>query len=98
MVEIKWLKEARLDLRDIFDYISRDSERYAQRQVNRILERTEILSKQLWAGKIVDEINNPEIRELVEGNYRIIYRVIEEKKVDILMIHHGARDLSRRIK
>ncbi|MFA0960912.1 type II toxin-antitoxin system RelE/ParE family toxin [Roseivirga sp. BDSF3-8] len=69
MVEIRWLKEARLDLKDIFDYISRDSKRYAQRQVDRIFQKTQIIETQIRAGKIVEEINNPAVREIIEGNY-----------------------------
>ncbi|MBL0765022.1 type II toxin-antitoxin system RelE/ParE family toxin [Marivirga atlantica] len=42
MVEIIWLEEARLDLKDIFDYISRESKRYAQRQVDKIFERAQL--------------------------------------------------------
>ncbi|QSE99435.1 type II toxin-antitoxin system RelE/ParE family toxin [Fulvivirga lutea] len=76
--------------------MSRDSKRYAQHQIDRIFERTQILTSQLRVGKVVEEINKPEIRELIEGNYRIIYRIIDEKTVDILMVHHGARDLVRR--
>ncbi|WP_374443481.1 type II toxin-antitoxin system RelE/ParE family toxin [Epilithonimonas sp.] len=37
------------------------------------------------------------MREIIEGNYRIIYRIISENEVHILMVHHGARDLIRRI-
>ncbi|MEQ9166504.1 MAG: type II toxin-antitoxin system RelE/ParE family toxin [Fulvivirga sp.] len=98
MVEVRWLTDAKLDLKDIFDYISRDSKRYAQHQIDRIFERTQTLTSQLRAGKVVEEINKPNIRELIEGNYRIIYRIIDEETVDILMVHHGARDLIRRIK
>ena len=47
---------------------------------------------------MVDEFNNSTIRELIEGNYRIIYRIINETEVNILMVHHGARDLVRRLK
>lgn len=98
MVQIIWLKEARVDLKDIYDYISRDSKRYAVRQVDQIFSRTQILKNQLRAGKVVEEINKSEIRELIEGNYRIIYRIINENTLNILMVHHGARDLARRIK
>ena len=42
------------------------------------------------------EINRENIRELIEGNYRIIYKILEENKIDILTIHHSARDLTRR--
>lgn len=98
MVEIRWLKEARDDLRDIYDYISLDSERYAKRQIDKLINRTQILKNQIRVGKEVEEINTPEIRELIEGNYRIIYRILNENQVHILMVHHGARDLIRRIK
>ena len=98
MVEVRWLKEAKDDLRDIYDYISLDSERYAKHQIEKLLKRTQILKNHLRVGKVVEEINKPEVREIIEGNYRIIYRIVNENKVHILMIHHGARDLKRRIK
>jgi addiction module RelE/StbE family toxin len=97
MVQIKWLRKALLDLQDIYDYISKDSERYAQRQINKIVKRTIILKTQLECGKIVPEINRSDIRELVEGRYRIIYKIVNDNLVHILMIHHSLRDLSRRV-
>ena len=97
MVEIIWLEEARLDLKDIFDYISRDSKRYAQRQVDKVFERAQLLLTHINAGKIVEEIGQSEIRELIEGNYRIVYRIIDKEKVHILLVHHGARDLTKRL-
>lgn len=97
MVEIKWLREAKDDLNDIFEYISRDSERYALRQVEKIFEKSLTLKSHIRSRKIVEEINKPEIREIVEGNYRIIYRIINESEINILMVHHGARDISKRI-
>ena len=97
MVRISWLLEARQDLKEIFEYISLDSTRYAILQLERIYSRTEILKSQPSIGKLVEELGNPNIRELVEGNYRIIYRIVDQTNVHILMVHHGARDLSRRI-
>ena len=97
MVRISWLLEARQDLKEIFEYISLDSPRYAILQLERIYSRTEILKKQPLVGKLVEEIENPKIRELVEGSYRIIYRIVDQNNIHILMVHHSARDLSRRI-
>ena len=37
------------------------------------------------------ENGRKEVRELVEGYYRIIYRIRSSKEVQILTIHHGAR-------
>ncbi|MBL0765023.1 type II toxin-antitoxin system RelE/ParE family toxin [Marivirga atlantica] len=49
------------------------------------------------SGKIVEGIGQLEIRELIEGNYRIVYRIIDKEKVHILLVHHGARDLTKRL-
>lgn len=68
MVQIKWLVSAKNDLKEIYDYISFDSKRYAKLQVERIQNKTEILKSQIKIGKIVEEINDPEVREVVEGN------------------------------
>lgn len=97
MVQVKWLIEAKIDLKEIHDYIALDSKKYAKIQVKRIKEHTEILKLQPKIGKQVEEINHPEVREIIIGNYRIIYRNVSSKIIDILMIHHGARDMFRRI-
>ncbi len=43
------------------------------------------------------QIENEQIRELIEGSYRIIYKVVSNSQVDILTIHHSARDLTKRL-
>ncbi|MEA3447449.1 MAG: type II toxin-antitoxin system RelE/ParE family toxin [Bacteroidota bacterium] len=45
---------------------------------------------------MVPEIGASNIRELIEGNYRIIYRIVKEDQINILTIHHAARDLRKR--
>ena len=96
MVRIKWTKQSKEDLKSIAEYISIDSIKFAKLKVIRIKARTSILKSHIRIGKITPEINDPNIRELVDGNYRIIYRVLSEKHVDILTIHHSARDLTKR--
>lgn len=98
MVRIEWLTEAKVDLKNIYDYIALDSKRYSRLQVEKIKNATVILKTQQKIGKTVREIENSNIRELIEGNYRIIYRVVNPKTIHILMIHRGSRDLFRRIK
>jgi toxin ParE1/3/4 len=96
MVQIKWLRQAIADLNEIYEYISQDSARYAERQVERIWERTLILKQHLHAGKKVNELNREDICELIEGRFRIIYQIMSDEMIHILMVHHSARDLSRR--
>ena len=98
MVQIKWLKSAKNDLKEIYDFISLDSRRYAKHQVEKIQSKTNILKTGTIIGKKVSEIDDEKVREIFEGNYRIIYRIISEDEIHILLIHHGAKDLLKRIK
>jgi len=96
MVRINWTFQAKDDLKTIAEYISKDSKQYAKLQVIRLNNRTKILKTQIRAGKIAPEIDQENIRELIEGNYRIIYKIVEDNQIDILTIHHSARDLTSR--
>lgn len=91
MVTIVWTEIALEDLREIFDFIAEDSIRYATITSNRIYNRVQIISSNVHIGRIVPEFNDPVIREIIEGNYRIIYRVRNSKQADILRIYHSAR-------
>ena len=82
-------------MKTIAEYIKLDSIRYAKLQVIKIKTRTHILKSHPQAGRVVPEIESEEMRELIEGNYRIIYKVVSNSKVDILTIHHSARDLTK---
>ena len=42
------------------------------------------------SGRIVPEKNEPSIREIILGNYRIVYR-FRNDVAELLTIHHGAR-------
>lgn len=96
MVQINWTQLAVNDLKSIAEYISKDSVQYAKLQIARIKLRTRILKTQTYSGKIVTEINKNNIRELIEGNYRIICKIVSEERIDILTIHHSSRDLTKR--
>lgn len=83
-------------IREIFDYISKHSKRYAENQVKRIKARTSVLKINPEVGRIVPEIDRVQIREIIEGNYRIVYRVISADLVEILTVHHSSRDFGSR--
>lgn len=91
MAQVIWTVLAQYDLQDIYEYISKDSELYAIRVVDKIIERVDLLNKHAQAGKVVAEYNNEAIRELIEGMYRIIYQIEAEDKITILRVYHGAR-------
>ena len=91
-MRIRWTEPAVIDLENIRDFISRDSEYYGLIVVERIFDAVEKLSRFPNIGREVPEVNNPKIREILQYNYRIIYKV-EEDYILILTIVHGARDL-----
>lgn len=91
MGEVKFTEQSIADLEEIARYISFDSFNYARLQVEKIFVRTDILEKFPQIGRIVPEVKNKYIRELIEGNFRIIYLIKNKDTIHILTIHHSAR-------
>jgi toxin ParE1/3/4 len=92
MVKLIWTEFALEDLRLIHEYISLDSKRYADRFIEKLIDRVDQLEGFPKSGRIVPEFNSDSIRELIEGNYRIIYK-ISASQVAIIRVHHAARQL-----
>jgi len=91
MDKVIWTDSAIQDLNDIGEYIAKDSEKYAQITINNLFDSANILETQPLIGKIVPEFENENIRELIKGNYRIVYQIISENRIDILTVHNCAR-------
>ena len=92
MVKVIWTDFAIEDLRLIHDYISKDSKRYADRFLEKLLERVDQLESFPKSGRVIPEFNIDTIREIIEGNYRIVYK-ISSSQVAIIRVHHAARQL-----
>ncbi len=92
MAQVKWTRRALRDLNEIGEFITRDSPRIAELYVNKLFERPNILERLPKAGRIVPEKNDRALRELILGNYRIVYR-IKSRWIEILTVHHSARPL-----
>lgn len=93
MEKIKWTKKSISDLQGIYRFISLDSEKYANRFVDQIISRVDQLRDFPLSGRIVPEMNNPNIRELIYGNYRIFYKT-NLTNVTIIRIHHSSRHVN----
>lgn len=91
MAEVTWSDSALQDLNDIGEYISKDSERYAGITVNQLFTAPDILENHPKAGRMVPEFEIVSIRELIQGNYRIVYQLVGEQSIQILAVHHSAR-------
>ena len=90
MAEVKWTEQASDDLQAITEFIAHDSPEYAclfAADVLDVVDRIAVFPK---IGRVVPEVENPGIREVILGNYRIVYRV-RGHFVEILTVYHGAR-------
>ena len=91
MVQIIWTDAAIRDLNDIGDYIARDSFRYAGITIQTLFESADILVQHPRAGVITPEFNDDSIRNLVRGDYKIVYKIVNEFRIDIITVHNCAR-------
>lgn len=88
-----WTDPAKIDLRDIHDYIARDSKYYAQKVSQDIVDKSEKINLFPEIGRIVPEIDDPNIREIFIYSYRLIYEVLPNS-VQVLALIHGKRDFT----
>lgn len=86
-----WSKPAKRDLRNIHDHIAADSKFYATKVVRDIIERSEKLKDFSLIGRMVLEIEDPDIREVIVYSYRLIYKVSSDR-IEILTLIHGKQD------
>ena len=77
---------------EIAEYIALDKPAAADKWITTIFSKVEQLASSPEIGRVVPEIEDEQFRELIYGNYRIVYR-IEKKQVSILTIRHGKQIL-----
>ena len=96
MAEIRWTEEAFLWLQDIHSHISNDSLNIANKVVDEIFEKTQILKDFPKVGYKYE--NRENVRILLYGHYRIAYFIKDDKNIDILGVFHGSLDIERYLK
>jgi len=90
---VEWSGPAKRDLKQIHDYIAQDSKYYAKNVVQNIVGKSGTLEPFPKVGRMVPEINDPNVREIFVYSYRLLYEV-RPNRVEILAIVHGRRDFS----
>ena len=90
MAEVRWTPQASDDLEAITNFIAADSPHYASLFAIDVLASVKRLVTFPHSGRMVPELNDPTIREIILGNYRIVYRVRQDI-VELLTVYHGAR-------
>ena len=90
MTRIVWAPQAIDDVAAIRAYIARDSSHYADLIVERIVAVIGLLASSPRAGRVVPETGDESLREIIHGNYRIVYR-LRPDAIEIATVLHGAR-------
>jgi len=89
--QIEYEQEAREDITNIREYISRNSIYYANKTVKEIIEKIKYLSMFPYMGRKIPEYNNTNLREIIYKSYRILYKV--NFNIYVLNIFHHSRDI-----
>lgn len=95
MATIRWTAEAERWLKDIYDYIRRDSQAAAVSVITGIYEKAQALVQFPEMGYRYRSEPEGEIRILLYGHYRIVYLVRTNEFIDILGVFHGALEMDR---
>lgn len=96
MAVIKWSEQSSYDLKNIGEFIAKDSEKYAVLTVRKIRLTAKLLKVYPFLGRIVPEIGISEIRELIIGNYRLIYKISPDQ-VSIITVHNSSKLIFKEI-
>ena len=91
-MKIIWSPLAISRVTEIAEYILMDNPVAAEKWIDEIFNRVLQLKTYPKSGRMVPELEIEEIRELIYGNYRIIYRIIE-KAIVVLTVRHGRQIL-----
>ncbi len=87
-----WAPVARLDLSDILVYIAERNPDAARTFAVRVFDAVERLPDFPEIGRVVPEIGDPSVRELIRRPCRIVYRVrADSKEIEVARVWHARR-------
>ncbi|MBI4650302.1 type II toxin-antitoxin system RelE/ParE family toxin [Candidatus Desantisbacteria bacterium] len=89
-----WTEDGIKSFEDVIQYISYDSPYYASDFAKKILLSIEKLNTFPQIGRLVPEYSNPDIRELIYQNYRIVYK-INKNVIYLVLVIHGSHELPK---
>jgi addiction module RelE/StbE family toxin len=90
VTDVRWTEQAVADLRSIREFIERDSPRYGRLVAERLYDATSQLELFPRSGRVVPELSRDDVRELIVGDYRIVYRLDNDVAV-LLTVFRGSR-------
>ena len=95
MAQIIWSNPAIEDLHQLREFYSQFSEGYADRLIDKLIARVDILTNFPQSGRMAPQFKDGLTRELVSGEYSIIYRIQDANTVSISRIQNNSKPLTR---
>ncbi|HET6569244.1 MAG TPA: type II toxin-antitoxin system RelE/ParE family toxin [Rhodothermales bacterium] len=96
MAEVVWTPRAYADLEAIGAYHAQNAPGYAELLVRKLMQAAERLTSFPQSGRVVPEIGDAHMREVIHRNYRIVYlHIPAEDKVEVLTVFHSSRQLGK---
>jgi len=90
VTRIVWAPQALDDVLAIRDYLSRGSVEYANLTTELIVAAVSRLERHPRSGRVVPEVGERSLREVIVRDYRVVYR-LRRDVAEILTVFHGAR-------
>ncbi len=94
-IKLAWSAQAREHLQSIKRHIAGHAPRTAIAYTKKLRRAPEKLRRFPELGAVVPELDDPTVREIIHGNYRIIYRYRDNRAL-ILAVWQGSRPLDSR--
>jgi toxin ParE1/3/4 len=80
------------DLEEIVTFIAKDKPERACTFGNELIDRALSIAAFPERGRVVPEIGEPAVREIIHSSYRIIYEIFSDREIIyVLRFWHGAR-------
>lgn len=94
MAKVNWTEESEKNLQEIYEYIARDNPRAAEKVIDGIIRKSELLEQFPEIG-FNYELKSRTVKVILFGHYRIVYAVVTLERIDILGVFHTAMDIHR---
>jgi toxin ParE1/3/4 len=90
-MKILWSEQALKRLEEIHQFVAeRASIETANKLIDNLIKRAETLANFPYMGRVVPEFHSDDLREIIEGNYRIVY-IFQKNTLIILTVFEGHR-------
>ena len=87
-MKLRWTDKSTDDLAAIYAYIAASNPQNAKQWIDKLRQRAKNAANSALIGRIVPELGQADIREVLVDRYRIVYRV-EADGVSILTVFAG---------